>query len=260
MLANAVDRREIAPNASRSSALSLLFTDEREVDMPGVLIPRPEVHLVVRFGPSTRDGLDVYALGARQRVHRKFIRRGQRTVTARLQLGAHEAVLGVPASALSGQIIALEDLWGDAAARILADKLSETKDTDEAAQVLQRAISERFAHEPERRVGVRLALAAASRLLQSNVNTVARDLGVSERHLRRVFIETVGVNPKVFAQLSRFRRALRAARSEHQPNWASIAATTGYYDQAHLISEFRSISAATPRALLDELRTAWSVG
>ena len=260
MLVSAVRRRLIAPSASRLSAVAAMFVDDRDVDVAGLLIPRPEVQLVVRFGPSTREGLDVYAVGSRQRVHRKFIRRGQRTVTARLRLGAHEAVLGVPASAISERIVALEDLWGGAAARLLIEQLARAKDSNEAAQILERAVAERFAHTVERRAGARLALDAAARLTHSHVNAVALELGVSERHLRRVFNETVGVSPKLFAQLSRFRRALRAARAHNPTNWANIAATAGYYDQAHLISEFRSISGATPRALLEELRTALSVG
>lgn len=89
---------------------------------------------------------------------------------------------------------------------------------------------------------------------------MADELGVSERHLRRVFRETVGLGPKAFAKLARFRRALRAAREDDAAGWADIATAAGYYDQAHLIAEFRTIAGKTPRALLGELRTAPSMG
>jgi methylphosphotriester-DNA--protein-cysteine methyltransferase len=62
------------------------------------------------------------------------------------------------------------------------------------------------------------------------------------------------------ARLTRFHRALHAARDNDRPNWASIAAASGYYDQAHLITEFRAIAGVTPRALLHELSLAASVG
>ena len=65
-----------------------------------------------------------------------------------------------------------------------------------------------------RRAHAQLALDAADRLTSANVNAVAVDLGVSERHLRRVFREAVGVSPKAFAKLTRFHRALRAARED----------------------------------------------
>jgi hypothetical protein len=89
-------------------------------------------------------GLDVHALGGRERVQRKLLRNGQRFVTARLHLGATQAVLGVPAAAVAGRIVALEDLWGGARTRCLFDRLADTRDTFEAAAILDRAIAERF--------------------------------------------------------------------------------------------------------------------
>jgi AraC-like DNA-binding protein len=252
--ASAFHHNRLAPSASTASAVAALFVDECDRDMPRVSMPRAEIQLVVRFGPSARSGLDVHAFGVRQRVHRKLIRSGQRTVTARLHLGAPEAVLGVSASAMAGRIVALEDLWGDAAARRLFDRLADARDTVDAAAILESAIAERLVIADGRRARAQLALDAADRLASASVKAVAVDLGVSERHLRRVFRETVGVSPKAFAKLARFRRALRAAREEGHASWASIAAAAGYYDQAHLIAEFRAIAGVTPRALLGELR------
>ncbi len=240
--------------------MAALLVYECDRDTPGVSIPRPEIQVIVRFGPSARRGLDVHVFGVRQTAHRKLIRSGQRTVTARLRLGATEAVLGVPASAMAGRIVALEDLWGGAATGRLLDRLAAARGTVDAAAILESAIAERLAIVDGRRARAQLALDAADRLTRANVNAVAVDLGVSERHLRRVFHETVGVSPKAFARLTRFHRALRAAREDGHASWASIAAAAGYYDQAHLIAEFRAIAGVTPRALLDELRAAPPVG
>jgi AraC-like DNA-binding protein len=244
----------MAPGPATASPVAALFVYECERDMPRVAIPRPEIHLVVRFGPSARSGLDVHAIGAHQRVHRKIIRGGQRAVTARLRLGVPEAVLGVPASAIAGRIVALEDLWGDVAARLLCERLADARDARAAAAILESAIGERLTSADGRASRAQLASDAADRLTSANVNAVAVDLGMSERHLRRVFRETVGMSPKAFAKLTRFHRALRAARAESHANWASIAAAAGYYDQAHLIAEFRAIAGVTPRALIGEMR------
>lgn len=250
----------IPPSESIAPAVAGLFVYESDRDMPRVSLPRPEVQLVVRFGPSAGGGLDVHAMGVRGRVHRKLIRNGQRTVTARLQLGAAEVVLGTPASMIAGRIVPLEDMWTGRAARRLADRLAGARDMVDAAKVLEGAIAERLAITDRRLDRAKLAVEAAGRLATANVNAVAVDLGVSERHLRRLFREAVGVSPKAFAKLTRFRRALRAARAPGPTSWASIAAAAGYYDQAHLIAEFRAIAGMTPRAFVDELRAAPPLG
>jgi AraC-like DNA-binding protein len=247
-------KRESTMMSVNANAVASLSVYECDRDEKRVAIPRPEIQLVVRFGASARGGLDVHARGVGMTVHRKLIRRGQRSVTARLPFGVSEAVLGTPASALAGRIVSIEELWGDAATRRLFDRLAGARDTAEAAAILESAIAERRATIDERRARARFAKDAADRLTHSSVNAVAVDLGVSERHLRRVFHEAVGVSPKAFSKLTRFNRALRAARSSRQVGWASIAAGAGYYDQAHLIAEFRAIAGVTPRALLGELR------
>lgn len=238
-------------------ALAGLFVFESDRTSPRVAIPRPEVHLVARFGPS--GALDLHAMGVRERVHRKVIPEGMRAVTARLRIDATRAMLGVPGAALSGRIVALADLWGEAATQRLCERLVAARDMHDAAGILERTLIERAARASSR-TRERLAVDAASRLASTHVNAVADDLGVSERHLRRVFHETVGVSPKAYARLTRFHRALRAAHEDARASWTSIAASSGYYDQAHLIADFRAIAGVTPSALLRELRAVGSVG
>lgn len=207
-------------------------------------IPRPESHLVVRFGPMTRDGIDVHAIGAREHVHRKHVRAGMRLVMARIPLGAAESVFGASAATIAGRIVPLEELWGRAA-RDLRDRLAEARDLTEVAALVEDAIRTRVAN------GSTLALAAADKLVHENVRTVAAGLGISERQLRRVFRDAVGMSPKSFARLARFQRAIDAAREG--ASWTHVAASTGYCDQAHLIDEFRAIAGTTPRRFVTEL-------
>jgi AraC-like DNA-binding protein len=175
---------------------------------------------------------------------------------ARLHLGAHERVLGAPASEIAGRIVALEELWGSAATRRLLERLAATRTSVDAAAILERAIAERLGAGDGARPPSALVLGAADRLTSGNVTAVADELGVSERHLRRVFRHAVGVSPKTFAKLKRFRRAVQAAYESPRVSWASIAAGAGYYDQAHLIADFRAITGVTPQTLLGELRPA----
>lgn len=255
-------RHRFAPSTSTASVVEALVVVEREGDAPHVAVPRPEIEIVVRIGPAVPGGVDAYAFGARQRVRRKRVQGVRRAVSARLGLGTPQAVLGVPASAVAGEIVALEDLWGSRAVRRLYERIATARDASEAASALDRAIAEQLPITAAAPSSVTLALAAAARLrtptgVIANVGEVAEGLGVSERHLRRVFRDAFGLAPKAFARLARFDSALRAAARRPAPEtWASIAVGAGYYDQAHLIAEFRAIADATPRALLGELRAS----
>ena len=241
-----------APSAA-ASAVGSLVVEAYANDGPRVAIPQPEIQLVVRCGPTAKDGLDVHAMGARESVHRKFIRGGQWSATARLRLGTSQTVLGASAASLAGRIVPLEDLWGEADARHLRERLASAGTPANASILLRRALTDRcIPHLPSSHT--RLALAAAERLASANVNAVAAELGTSERNLRRVFRETLGLSPKEYAKLVRFRRAVDLARESAPAGWASIAVAAGYYDQAHLIADFHAIAQTTPRALLAELR------
>ena len=253
MQASEVDHNLVWPSPLTASAVAAFTVNTFDSDGLRVALPRPEIQIVVRFGPSARNNLDVHAMGARQTAHRKHIRRGQWAVTARLHLGASRALLGVPASAMAGSIVALEDLWGHRPVQCLLERLAVANDGVEAVEVFDRALAERLAPATSRDTGLSFVRRAAAGLMSESVSTVAARLGVSDRHLRRVFRECVGTSPKAFVRLSRFRHALRMAGEGDRRGWAHIATEAGYYDQSHLIEEFRAISGVTPRALLGEL-------
>lgn len=71
------------------------------------------------------------------------------------------------------------------------------------------------------------------------VSAHAAAVGLSERQLRRRFLVAVGLSPKAYARVARLHLAVALARSAAVPNWAEIAVRSGFYDQPHLLAEFR---------------------
>ncbi len=66
--------------------------------------------------------------------------------------------------------------------------------------------------------------------------------GVSRQHLARVFKRHVGVSPKLFFRLCRFRSPLQLSGTARHLRWADFALDCGYADQAHMIAEFQEFS------------------
>jgi AraC-like DNA-binding protein len=69
---------------------------------------------------------------------------------------------------------------------------------------------------------------------------------MSQRRFIQIFAAEVGLTPGHFGRVLRFRRALRALPTAGTPDWASIAADHGYFDQSHFIHDFRAFSGLTP--------------
>jgi AraC-like DNA-binding protein len=86
------------------------------------------------------------------------------------------------------------------------------------------------------------------------VNELAADTGWSRQHLGRRFRDEFGLTPKVAARVIRFDRAKEMLRSV--PSYVSVAdvaATCGYYDQAHLHRDVAMLAGCTPRELLADI-------
>ena len=69
---------------------------------------------------------------------------------------------------------------------------------------------------------------------------------LGKRSLQRLFNEYVGVSPKWVIRRYRLHELLERVHSGAEPDYAQLALELGYYDQAHLINDFRSIVGYSP--------------
>lgn len=72
---------------------------------------------------------------------------------------------------------------------------------------------------------------------------------LSLKQYARIFREQVGMNPKEYARVVRFQKALWMLQRGAQ-NFAGISAECGYADQSHFIREFKKFCGYTPMSLL----------
>lgn len=80
------------------------------------------------------------------------------------------------------------------------------------------------------------------------VAEVADRVGWTDRTLERRFSEQAGLTPKRFARVRRLQRLLASFPAGREVDWARAAFACGYFDQAHLINEFRALTGLTPGA------------
>jgi AraC-like DNA-binding protein len=93
---------------------------------------------------------------------------------------------------------------------------------------------------------VDFALRQFERFPHTPVSTVTEQIGLSPRYFNQLFRDEVGLTPKLFCRVRRFQQVLSLVEGKQQPDWLDIALTCGYFDQAHLIHEFRTFADCTP--------------
>jgi AraC-like DNA-binding protein len=81
------------------------------------------------------------------------------------------------------------------------------------------------------------------------VAALAGQARLSARQFERRFRQAVGIPPKLFSRMQRFQRVFPALEGADR-GWADAAMRCGYYDQAHLIRDFREFAGKPPAALL----------
>lgn len=73
---------------------------------------------------------------------------------------------------------------------------------------------------------------------------------LSTKQFERIFLSTIGMNPKEYARIVRFQKSLQLMQNQTENiSQVQIAYQCGYSDQSHFIREFRKLSGYTPLSL-----------
>lgn len=167
-----------------------------------------------------------------------------------------EALFGVEASSVRGKAVELETRWQTAPA------LRRALLRDEGAEAQLDRVERHLAqnHDPTVKGLPRCERAVA--LLEADprrsVADLAAELGVSHGHLDREFTRVVGLTPRRLTGVLRMRRLLARIDVHARIDWADRAAELGWFDQAHLIRDFKRYTGVTPSQYLAAQRSAIS--
>lgn len=86
--------------------------------------------------------------------------------------------------------------------------------------------------------------------IQSKIESLANQACMSTRNFERTFITETGMSPKQLYCISRFNRALELKLKFPKTNWTSVSCQAGYFDQMHLIKDFKRFCGEAPSSLL----------
>jgi len=225
-----------------------------------LILPDGAVEMIINLGdPQTLCALDD---PNKRRVFRRAWISGERLepilideigyvhlAGIRLRPGGGWPFLGIPMREFSGQVIELEDILGQQISE-LRDRLGEETRDNARFDLLEAWLRARQRTSPTRAVNYVLR-AIQDSAGSARIGQMAKEIGISHKHLLREFDRCVGLTPKVFSRLCAFQRVIQSVGHRTDVEWADTATECGYYDQAHLIREFRALSGLTPATYLN---------
>ena len=199
----------------------------------------PDGCVDIVYSPSIAPGPQVVGTMTHARTYEPS--GSQRAFGIRMRPGMAYSLLRLPGTETTDQSIPLEDVWGPLGRR-LNSQMENAASAEECVGFLEACLTE----PGETGIVQRVCAAIVQERGQMRVDELAFDAGMSARQLRRVFLEQVGLSPKHFCRVIRFRDSASRLAASKRGDWVQIALDCGYYDQAHFINEFRELSGHTP--------------
>ncbi len=78
------------------------------------------------------------------------------------------------------------------------------------------------------------------------IKSLSNHLNISSSHLRKLFGEQIGMSPKAYSRILRVRQISTLLKQSNCDNLSQLSHDLGYFDQAHFIHDFKSITGRTP--------------
>lgn len=251
--------RDTAPALAACAARYIGYAEQNRAPLRRLEVPHPAVTLIINLG----DAIEVHApaLSAKGTSCGSFVAGLFDTVVETSSAPRSRGIevnltplgtwrlTGVPMHELTNRVIALDDVLGRNAAR-LVEQLHGAPTWDARLDLLDAALIARLDRAPAIPPAVQWAWAQVMHGAPAmRVADLTGELQWSRRRLAAAFREHVGLTPKVLARVVRFDRAVQRVRQlAHTPSvpWSRLAADCGYADQSHLVREFREFATVTP--------------
>lgn len=154
-------------------------------------------------------------------------------------------LLGIPMDEIVDRYFDARQVIGREIDEVL-DRLFEAESNHEKNIIIQKYLIHKLKH-------LKAALPFDQAMLQLicaggnlTIEYVAAQSFLSIRQFERKCLERVGVPPKVFARIIRFSNAYKYKEENPTMTWVDIAHRCGYFDQMHLIRDFKFFAGFTP--------------
>jgi AraC-like DNA-binding protein len=202
-------------------------------------LPHPNVHIVFELGSARAWGISTSKFS-------RYLEGKDHVFGIKFTPGGFHPFLQKSVYSLANCSVPLCEIFGDDAEAVERTILS-TEDQDVMVNAANAFL---LARKPAPDAKADLARELVGRILREpeilTVEDLAERSAMSLRSLQRLFSQYVGVSPKWVIRRYRLHELVERMHSGERLDWAQLAVELGYFDQAHLIHDFKAISGCTP--------------
>ncbi|WP_079909047.1 helix-turn-helix transcriptional regulator [Paenibacillus sp. 32352] len=160
-------------------------------------------------------------------------------------------LLRYPVSELTGNPVLLTDLWGRKG-EIFVDEVHSSEGISEIIEQVESILQTWLLNLDDSSHSL---LPTFMQYIYANrgsttVQALADQHCYSERTVRRIFQEGLGISPKEMLDIIRFQYLLREWYGGNRIPFSEMALSYGYYDQPHFIRQFKRFYGMTPGEVL----------
>jgi len=210
------------------------------------VVPQPRIHVAAEQGRLLVHGI------SREPFVRTLTGTGH-VLGASFRPGWFRCLLRSSVAALADRVVPAGDVLG-VDDRAAAEEILGTDDVSVMVAAMERyLLAARPVPDPVADEVAALVAWAEGQHDLTRAEDLAAHAGVSLRSLQRVFSDYLGIGPKWVIARYRLLDAAAAAHGGDPVDWAALAASLGFTDQAHLTRAFTAVVGTPPATYRREL-------
>jgi AraC-like DNA-binding protein len=245
--------REHAPSAGLADVVQCYWTSRSAAPLvaphASSVLPDGCMDVIFNLGdPPLPDGtgdsaLRSYVIGAMRTPLQVRLVGSVDMLGVRFRPGGAAAFVRAPAGELTDRSVALREFWRRTPE--LEERLYHAA-PEARLRIVEDALLGRAGNAaPDPRI------AHVSRLIERSgggvpVTELHAAVGLTRRHLERIYLERVGLTPKLACRVARVQAALERLRAGPIRSLSALALECGWYDQSHMNRDFRELAGASP--------------
>lgn len=157
--------------------------------------------------------------------------------------------LNIPMKEFFGCIVPARWIWKESIDR-LEGILVETDDFNQKVRLMEEFLIHRLSLKAD--IYSQLRMQESIRLINhtrgmADVEMLASSACWSRKQYERNFQDIIGTSPKQFMRIVRFQHALHYKSQHPLASLTELAIESGFFDQPHMINEFKDLAGVTPR-------------